>query len=139
MPPHLLYVSLLILTVYARLGTSLATTSCASNLDCGSNGICSNSTSTCSCTKAGYVTVKSDNPCAHEQKSKLTVFLLSFFAGGVGADWFYLAAGNGGYIAAGVFKLLTLGGLGIWALVDWIRVLTNTFPDGQGAPLRDWT
>ena len=29
-----------------------------------------------------------------------------------GADWFYLSAGSGGYIAAGVFKLLTFGGLG---------------------------
>ncbi|CAF5042852.1 unnamed protein product, partial [Rotaria sp. Silwood1] len=56
-----------------------------------------------------------------------------------GADWFYLAAGNGGYIAAGVFKLLTFGGLGIWALVDWIRVLTDSFPDGQGVSLQDWS
>ena len=29
-----------------------------------------------------------------------------------GADWFYLSAGSGGYIAAGVFKLITAGGGG---------------------------
>ena len=30
----------------------------------------------------------------------------------LGADWFYLSDGSGGYIVAGIFKLLTLGGLG---------------------------
>ena len=30
----------------------------------------------------------------------------------LGADWFYLSAGSAGYIVAGVFKLLTCGGLG---------------------------
>ena len=66
------------------------------------------------------------------------MFLVSFFAGATGADWFYLSAGNGGYIAAGVFKLLTLGGLGVWQVTDWIRVLDDAFPDGQGVPLKDW-
>ena len=56
-------------------------------------------------------------PCSYELKPKLTAFLISFFVGWLGADWFYLAQGSGAYICAGVFKLLTLGGLGIWALV----------------------
>ena len=138
MSSHLLCISLLIVTVFFTPSISLATTSCTSNADCGSNGVCATSTSTCNCTKANYVTVQSDKPCAYEQKSKLTAFLLSFFLGGFGADWFYLSAGNGGYIAAGVFKLLTLGGAGIWALVDWIRILANAFPDGKGVSLQDW-
>ena len=33
-------------------------------------------------------------PCTYAQKSKLTAFLLSFFIGGLGADWFYLAQGG---------------------------------------------
>jgi TM2 domain-containing membrane protein YozV len=41
--------------------------------------------------------------------SKLTLFLISFFAGGLGVDRFMLV-----YIGAGVGKLLTAGGLGIW-------------------------
>ena len=44
--------------------------------------------------------------------SKLVAFLISLLAGILGADWFYLSAGDGGYIVAGVFKLLTLGGFG---------------------------
>jgi len=74
--------------------------------------------------------------CQYKQREKLTTFLISFFAGGVGADWFYLARGNGGYIAAGVFKLLTAGGAGIWWLVDWIRILADKFWDGHDVPLK---
>ena len=36
-------------------------------------------------------------------------FLLSFFLGALGVDWFYLCNGDAAYIVAGVFKLLTLG------------------------------
>ncbi|KAH3762826.1 hypothetical protein Pelo_5329 [Pelomyxa schiedti] len=75
--------------------------------------------------------------CNYEGKSKLTAFLLSFFVGSFGADWFYLARGSGGYIAAGVFKLLTLGGCGIWSTVDWIRLLCDAFPDGNKEDLYD--
>jgi TM2 domain-containing membrane protein YozV len=78
---------------------------------------------------------KAGVPCAYKGKSKLTAFLISFFVGSFGADWFYLASGDAGYIVAGVFKLLTFGCCGIWALVDWIRILANGFPDGAGEPL----
>jgi len=56
--------------------------------------------------------------------------------GEFGADWFYLAVGNGGYIAGGIFKILTGGMLGIWYIVDWIRVLADAFPDGNGVGLK---
>ena len=70
-----------------------------------------------------------------EGKSKLAAFLISLLAGGLGVDWFYLSMGNAGYIVAGVFKILTCGGFGIWWLVDWIRILVDNFPDGNGLPL----
>jgi TM2 domain-containing membrane protein YozV len=69
-------------------------------------------------------------------KSKLGAFLISFLVGGIGVDWFYLSNGHAGYIVAGVFKLLTFGGIGIWWLVDWIRILTDSFPDGDGVELK---
>ena len=53
----------------------------------------------------------------------------------VGADWFYLSRGDDFYIVMGAIKAGTLGGLGIWATVDWVRVLTDNFKDGNGAPL----
>ncbi len=52
-----------------------------------------------------------------ERKNFLTAILLSFFFGTFGADRFYL-----GCVGTGIVKLLTLGGLGIWALIDLIRL-----------------
>lgn len=65
-------------------------------------------------------------------KSYLTTWLLSYFLGGLGVDRFYL-----GYTGLGIAKLLTLGGCGIWALVDWILVFAGVMKDSQGRPLKD--
>ncbi|HEY7153958.1 MAG TPA: TM2 domain-containing protein [Gemmataceae bacterium] len=67
---------------------------------------------------------------AQEQKSWIVAVLLSFFLGGFGADRFYL-----GYIGLGIAKLLTIGGCGIWSLIDFIMILLNKIPDAQGQPL----
>jgi TM2 domain-containing membrane protein YozV len=56
--------------------------------------------------------------------------LLSIFFGGLGIDRFYL-----GYIGLGILKLLTLGGCGIWALIDLILIATNKMKDANGNPL----
>ena len=61
-----------------------------------------------------------------EGKSQLTAALLCFFLGDLGIHRFYL-----GYTWQGIVQLLTLGGLGIWALIDFIRILTgNLQPNG---------
>ena len=56
--------------------------------------------------------------------------LLSFFAGGFGADRFYL-----GYRWLGVLKLLTLGGLGLWGFADFVLLLYGKRNDADGLPL----
>jgi hypothetical protein len=114
---------------------------CSNNSQCN-NGECVPSTSfnessgVCKCDKF-YVNHKG-GVCNYEMRPKLNTFLASFLGGCVGADWFYLSRGNGGYIVAGVFKLLTFGGLGIWATVDWIRVLCDAFKDGNGIVPTVW-
>ncbi len=60
----------------------------------------------------------------------LTAVLLSFFLGALGVDRFYL-----GYTGLGVAKLLTIGGCGIWALIDFIMLLMDKLPDANGNPL----
>lgn len=51
--------------------------------------------------------------CDLQKLPQFNAFMSSFFGGWVGADWFYLfrTGTSGGYIAAGVFKLLTGGGM----------------------------
>jgi hypothetical protein len=39
----------------------------------------------------------------------------------------------------GVLQLLTLGGLGIWALIDMILIVTGSFTDGEGEKITEWT
>ena len=64
------------------------------------------------------------------QKSFVTALLLSFFLGGLGVDRFYL-----GYTGIGLGKLFTLGGFGIWALIDFILIISKKVPDSNGDPL----
>lgn len=66
-----------------------------------------------------------------EQKDWTTALLLSIFLGGLGIDRFYL-----GYTGKGILKLLTGGGLGIWWLIDVIKIASNSLPDANGRPLK---
>lgn len=50
-------------------------------------------------------------------KDPTTALLISIFAGAYGIDRFYI-----GDTGIGVGKLLTCGGLGIWAIVDWFLI-----------------
>lgn len=61
------------------------------------------------------------------RKKWFIALLLSFFFGGLGIDRFYL-----GYSGRGLLKLLTLGGLGIWTIIDFIRIFFNKLPDVNG-------
>ena len=63
-------------------------------------------------------------------KSKTTAILLCLFLGGIGVHRFYL-----GYTLFGVIQLLTLGGLGIWSLIDLVRIITGGIKDSEGKDL----
>ena len=61
----------------------------------------------------------------------LALFLLTFFVGVLGVHRFYV-----GKIGSGVLMLITIGGLGVWFLVDLLLVVTGQFTnkDGQKIP-----
>lgn len=62
-------------------------------------------------------------------KSKQTALFFSIFTGVLGVDRFYL-----GYTVSGIIKLLTAGGVGIWALIDFIRIGVDSLRPADGSP-----
>ena len=64
-------------------------------------------------------------------KSWVAALLLSIFLGELGIDRFYL-----GKVGTGILKLITLGGFGIWWLIDLILIATNPMTDSNGRPLQ---
>lgn len=54
-------------------------------------------------------------------KSPTTALILSIFLGGWGVDRFYI-----GDTGLGVGKLLTCGGAGFWAIIDWFLITNAT-------------
>ena len=66
-------------------------------------------------------------------KSRLAAALLAFFLGALGIHRFYV-----GKIGTGVLMILTLGGLGIWVIVDIIVILVGSFRDKQNRVLSNW-
>ena len=74
------------------------------------------------------VPVDSQESASHDY---VAAVLLSFLLGGLGVDRFYL-----GRVGSGIAKLLTLGGLGIWAFIDFTRIVFGGIKDPHGMPLK---
>ncbi len=64
-------------------------------------------------------------------KGFVPALLLCFFLGALGIHRFYV-----GKIGTGILQLITLGGLGIWTLVDFIILATGNFKDKQGLTIK---
>lgn len=66
-------------------------------------------------------------------KSRLAVTLFAFFLGMFGAHRWYL-----GKTGTAIAMLLTLGGLGVWALVDFIMAVAGQMKDKEGRLITKW-
>jgi len=64
---------------------------------------------------------------AKSKKGFVPTLLLCFFLGTFGVHRFYV-----GKIGTGVLMLVTLGGLGIWMLIDFILIVCSRFKDKKG-------
>jgi TM2 domain-containing membrane protein YozV len=74
------------------------------------------------------------NPAGASDKRMLPAFLLCFLIGWTGAHRYYV-----GKIGTGVLMFFTLGGCGIWVLIDLIMIIVGAFTDKQGRKLTVWT
>ncbi len=68
---------------------------------------------------------------AASEKGFVPTLLLCFFLGFMGVHRFYV-----GKIGTGVLQLVTFGGLGIWALVDFVMIAVGNFKDSEGNPIK---
>ena len=68
-----------------------------------------------------------------QNKRYVSALILSWFLGLCGADRFYLEQNTVGFL-----KLLTLGGVGLWAILDFLLIGTGYIKDKQGRPLKGY-
>lgn len=85
----------------------------------------SNSNSNSLIIKDNNSSISNNSLTAVAGDNQTVAVLLCFFLGAIGVHRFYL-----GDTLIGVIQLLTLGGLGIWSLIDFIRLLTGDLGPG---------
>ncbi|MCC2307772.1 TM2 domain-containing protein [Cellulomonas chengniuliangii] len=66
-------------------------------------------------------------------RSRAAAAILAFFVGVLGVHRFYV-----GKIGTGIAQILTLGGLGLWTLYDFIVIVIGKFQDKEGRTLTNW-
>ena len=83
------------------------------------------------CINCGVSINKSSNNLPAGDKEWLIAMILCWFLGILGIHRFYT-----GHIGIGIIQLLTLGGCGVWALIDFIMIASGYFKDSEGHLLK---
>ena len=71
-------------------------------------------------------------PAVSDNK-RLVALLLCLFLGVIGVHRFYV-----GKVGTGILQIVTLGGFGIWVLIDLIMIILGKFSDKEGNVLETW-
>lgn len=74
------------------------------------------------------------NDATLTDKRILPAFLLCFLFGIFGAHRFYVGKTGTAFI-----MIVTLGGLGIWMMIDLILIIVGAFTDANGVKITQWT
>ncbi|PJO44863.1 TM2 domain-containing protein [Lysinibacillus xylanilyticus] len=64
-------------------------------------------------------------------RNYIATILLCFFLGSLGVHRFYA-----GKIGTGILMIITVGGLGIWTLIDFITIIIGKFRDSEGMEIK---
>lgn len=67
-------------------------------------------------------------------RSRLVALLFCILLGWIGVHRFYV-----GKIGTGILMVVTIGGLGIWTLIDLILIAVGSFRDKEGRRVFRWT
>ena len=73
------------------------------------------------------------NATEFSPRSRLVALLFCILLGVFGVHRFYV-----GKIGTGILMLVTIGGLGIWALIDLILIAVGSFRDKEGRRVFRW-
>ena len=60
--------------------------------------------------------------------SQIIAIIISILLGGFGGDRFYL-----GYIGTGLIKLATVGGFGVWSVIDTLLIILSSLRPADGS------
>ena len=74
------------------------------------------------------------SPLHISPRSRLVALVLCFFAGFLGAHRFYVDK-----TGTALLMLITVGGFGLWTLVDFILIGLGSFADDRGYLLLRWS
>ena len=74
------------------------------------------------------------NATEFSPRSRLVALLFCVLLGVFGVHRFYV-----GKIGTGILMLVTIGGLGIWMLIDLILIAVGSFRDKEGRRVFRWT
>jgi len=66
-------------------------------------------------------------------KSRAVAAILAWFLGIFGIHRFYVGK-NG----TGILMIVTLGGIGIWTLIDFVMIVVGSFRDKENRVLANW-
>ena len=67
-------------------------------------------------------------------RSRLVALIFCILLGWIGVHRFYV-----GKIGTGILMVVTIGGLGIWNLIDLILIAVGSFRDKEGRRVFRWT